>query len=114
MMMMAAATSAVPFDCSMGAYPPQEARLSLHAHGAALHKSLRQCHTQRYLHRNQLTLPLLSIYKRDLPAGDVFRVMCDLHSMRGAVLVLPSFYAGKMATVVRPCIIAGVSEVELW
>jgi hypothetical protein len=34
--------------------------------------------------------------------------------MRSVLLVLPSFYAGKMATIVRPCIVAGVSEVELW
>jgi hypothetical protein len=34
--------------------------------------------------------------------------------MRSVVLVLPSFYAGKTATVVRPCIVSGVTETELW
>ncbi len=39
---------------------------------------------------------------------------CDLHSLRAVVLVLPSFYHGKMATIVRPCIVSGLTEHELW
>jgi hypothetical protein len=73
----------------------EDVRSSLHAHGASLHKSL-------------------TIYGRDLPASDVLRFACDLNSMRGVILVLPSFYAGKMTTIVRPCIVAGVTESELW
>jgi hypothetical protein len=34
--------------------------------------------------------------------------------MQSIVLVLPSFYAGKVTTIVRPCIVAGITEKALW
>lgn len=70
-------------------------------------------HTHVSQNRKILT-PVFSIYNRDLPVNDIFRVTCELHSMRSVVLVLPSFYIGKMATIVRPCIVAGLTENELW
>lgn len=109
-MMKVAATSAAHFDClfaaGSAAVPPC-ARCSVAQKSQAIPRpTLAVSKTTDFA--------AFSIYKRDLPTEDVFRVMCDLHSMRGAVLVLPSFYAGKMATIVRPCIVAGVTEGELW